>query len=132
MGGGWEDRSSPVRLVDGDEFRQKKNDGGTSRHRASGGGGPVDHGEAFRSSYMPGGGRRVAIDSEPFMDREAASHELTPGSLADSLSLVRVLHTEDVEGVLLPGFDGYGRAGWWSSIVLSTRRRVKRSGGGAA
>jgi hypothetical protein len=91
-----------------------------------GGGGPVDHGAAFRSSYVAGGGRRVAVDGEPFTDRAAASDELTPESLADGLSSVRVLHTEDVEGVLLPGFDGNGRAGrWLATVVLSTRRRAK-------
>jgi hypothetical protein len=125
MKGGWEDRGSPVRLVNGDEFRQKRNDGSTSEHGASGGGGPVDHGAAFRSSYMAGGGWRVAVDGEPFTDRAVASDELTPESLADGLSSVRVLHTEDVEGVLLPGFDGNGRAGrWLATVVLSARRRV--------
>jgi hypothetical protein len=47
------------------------------------GGGPMDHEEAFGSSYMDGGGRRVAIDDEPFTNREAAGDELAPGSLAD-------------------------------------------------
>jgi hypothetical protein len=37
MGGGWEDRGSLVQLVDGDEFRWKRNNDGTSGHGASGG-----------------------------------------------------------------------------------------------
>jgi hypothetical protein len=75
-------------------------------------GGPLDHGEAFGSIYVAGGGWRVVVDGEPFTDREATSDELAPGSLAERLSSVRVLCTEDIEGVLLPGFDGDGRAGW--------------------
>jgi hypothetical protein len=37
MGSGWEDRGSLAWLVDGDEFQRERNDGGTSRHEASGG-----------------------------------------------------------------------------------------------
>jgi hypothetical protein len=37
-----------------------------------GGGGPMDHREAFRSSYVARGEWRVAVDGEPFADREAA------------------------------------------------------------
>jgi hypothetical protein len=93
------------------------------------GGGPMDHGEGFRSSYLAGGGRRVVVDGEPFTDREAAGDELSPVSLADGLSSVRVLRTKDIEGVLLPGFDDDGRAGLWSAmVVLSTWRRAKQSG----
>jgi hypothetical protein len=98
-----------------------------------GGGGLVDHGEAFRSSYMAGGGRRVAVNGGPFADREAVGNELTPGSLGDGLSSVRVLRAEDDEGVLLLGFDGDGRAGrWMVMVVLSVRMRVKQSSGGGA
>jgi hypothetical protein len=94
--------------------------------------GPIHHGEAFRSNYVARGGRRVAIDGEPFMDREAAGDELTPGSLADDLSSVRVVRAEDVEGVLLPGFDGDRRARRWPmTVVLSAPRRAKQSDGGA-
>jgi hypothetical protein len=83
-----------------------------------GGGGPMDHRKAFRSSYVARGGLRVAVDGEPFMDREVAGDELSPGSLADGLSSVRVLRAEDIEGVLLPGFDGDRRAGWWPVMVV--------------
>jgi hypothetical protein len=72
----------------------------------------------------------VAVDGEPFTDRVAAGDELAPGSLADSLISVRVLLAEDVEGVLLPDFDGDGRAGrWLAMVVLLERRRVKQSDG---
>jgi hypothetical protein len=91
-----------------------------------GGGGPMDHGEALRSKYMAGGGWRVAIYGEPFMDKEAVDDELAPRSLANDLSSVRVLHAEDVEGVLLPSIDGDERAGWWPAmVVLSAQRRAK-------
>jgi hypothetical protein len=91
-----------------------------------GGRGPMDHGEAFRSCYVAIGGRRVAVDVEPFTGREAAGDVIAPGSLADGLSLVRVLRAEDVEGVLPPGFDGDGRVGQWlATVVLSAQMRVK-------
>jgi hypothetical protein len=89
-----------------------------------GGAGLMYDGEAFKSSYVARGGWRVAIDGEPFVDREASGDELTPGSLADGLSSIRVL---------LRGFDGDGRAGWWlATVVLSVRRRAKQSGGEVA
>jgi hypothetical protein len=79
-----------------------------------------------------GGGCRVAVDSEPFVDGEAFCDELAPVSLADNMSSVRLVSVEDVEGVLLHGFDGDGRAGWWpATVVLSARRRVKQSVGEA-
>jgi hypothetical protein len=96
-----------------------------------GGGGPMDHKEAFGSSYVARGGQRVAIDAESFMDKEAAGDEIAPGSLSDGLSSARVLCTEDVEGVLLPDFDGDGRAGRWpATVVPSARMRAKQSGCG--
>jgi hypothetical protein len=92
-------------------------------------GGPMDHGEAFGSSYMVGGRRMVAIDGEPFTDREAVGDELTPGSLGDDLSSIRVLGEEDVEGVLLPSFDGdWGASQCPTMVVLLARRRVKQRG----
>jgi hypothetical protein len=95
-------------------------------------GGPMDHGEAFGSSYVARGGWRVVVDGEPFMDREAVGDELALGPPADCLSSVRVLHVEDVEGVLLPSFDGDGRARLWPTmVVLLVRRRAKQSSGGA-
>jgi hypothetical protein len=104
MGGGWEDRGSPAHL-----------------------------GEALRSSYVARGGRKVVVNGEPLVNREAVGDELTPGSLADDLRSVRVLHVEDIEGVLLPSFDGDGKAGrWLATMLLSARRRVKQSGAGAA
>jgi hypothetical protein len=96
-----------------------------------GGGGPMDHGEAFGGSYVARGGPRVAIDGEPFVDSEAADDELALGSLAEGLSSIRVLHAEDVEGVLLADFDGNGRDGrWLVMVVLLAWRRVKQSSGG--
>jgi hypothetical protein len=98
-----------------------------------GGGGLMDHGEAFGGSYVAGGGWRVVVDGEPFTGREAAGDELGSGSLADDLSSVRVLRVEHAEGVLLPSFDGDRRAGWWPvMVVLSSWRRAKQSGGRAA
>jgi hypothetical protein len=91
----------------------------------------MDHKEAFGSSYVARGGQRVAIDAESFMDKEAAGDEIAPGSLSDGLSSARVLCTEDVEGVLLPDFDGDGRAGRWpATVVPSARMRAKQSGCG--
>jgi hypothetical protein len=68
----------------------------------------------------------VAVDGEPFTDREAACDELAPGSLDDGLSSVRVLRIEDINDELLPGFDGDGRARQWPATVeLSAWRRTK-------
>jgi hypothetical protein len=130
MGGGWEDRGSPTWLVNDDEFRRKRNDCGTSRHGAS-----SSEVRRWRTDGPQGGpqkqihgwrGWRVAIYGEPFMDKEAVDDELAPRSLANDLSSVRVLHAEDVEGVLLPSIDGDERAGWWPAmVVLLERQRVK-------
>jgi hypothetical protein len=66
------------------------------------------------------------------VDEKAFSVEVACGSGSK-----RVAHVEDVEGVLLPGFDGDGKAWWWPVMVNSAstarasreRERERKEGG---
>jgi hypothetical protein len=82
-----------------------------------------------RSIGSAGGGRKAAVDGGRLADERAAGDGTTPVVVADGLSLKREARVEDVEGVLLLGFEDDEKVWWWPATVKSASTARESRGG---
>jgi hypothetical protein len=79
----------------------------------------VDHGEAFKSSCMAGGGRRVHDDGELHEEEDTAVKLGSPASVAGASSYKRALYDAGRMAVQTLGPNGDDVRWGWPALAMS-------------